>query len=201
VGKIASSFLWKGWQFVKREMNQQLSTVADPPRLPPVRVRLRRINASHAKPYPPDGLSREWWTRLKGALGTGSSDVVQATLLQLVEAARLPGGGISETAVNAAIAFVEDNKPNNEIEGALLVQMGCTHQAIMAVLGCVAGAHGPSRNLAMMAAAAAKLISAYAKQVETFRRLRNGGSQYVRIEHVHVEGGQAIVGAVNSQTR
>jgi hypothetical protein len=199
VGKIAGSLVWKGWKFVKKEMNQQPSTAVDPSRLPPVRVRLRRINASYAKPYPPDGLSREWWKRLKGALGTGSSDVVQATLLQFVQAARLPNGGISETAVNAAIAFVENNKPSNAIEGALLVQMSCTHHAIMAVTGRVAGANGPSRNLAMMTAAAAKLINAFARQAETFRRLRNGGSQYVRIEHVHVEGGQAIVGY--SQTR
>jgi hypothetical protein len=29
------------------------------------------------------------------------------------------------------------------------------------------------------------------------RRLRNGGSQFVRVEHVHVnDGGQAVIGAV-----
>jgi hypothetical protein len=42
-----------------------------------------------------------------------------------------------------------------------------------------------------MAAAAARLLRTYAIQVETLRRLRNGGSQFVRVEHVHVnEGGQ-----------
>ena len=45
--------------------------------------------------------------------------------------------------------------------------------------------------------AAAKLLRAYALQVEALRRLRNGGSQFVRVEHVHVhEGGQAIVGNI-----
>ena len=40
-------------------------------------------------------------------------------------------------------------------------------------------------------------MRAYATQVETLRRLRNGGSQVVRVEHVHVnEGGQAIIGNV-----
>ncbi len=34
-------------------------------------------------------------------------------------------------------------------------------------------------------------------QVEALRRLRQGGSQVVRVEHVHVnEGGQAIAGNV-----
>ena len=47
------------------------------------------------------------------------------------------------------------------------------------------------------ASAASRLLRAYAVQVEALRRLRNGGSQYVRDEHVHVnEGGQAVIGAV-----
>jgi hypothetical protein len=49
----------------------------------------------------------------------------------------------------------------------------------------------------LKASAAAKLMRAYATQVETLRRLRNGGSQIVRVEHVHVnEGGQALIGNV-----
>jgi hypothetical protein len=41
---------------------------------------------------------------------------------------------------------------------------------------------------------------AYSEQVETLRRLRHGGDQYVRVEHVHInEGGQAMIG--NMQTR
>src|SRR5215216_4748201 len=63
------------------------------------------------------------------------------------------------------------------------------------------GAHGGDRNVAMMATAAARLVRAYATQVETLRRLRNGGSQFVRVEHVQIsEGGQAIIGNVTAQT-
>ena len=52
-----------------------------------------------------------------------------------------------------------------------------------------------------MASAAARLLRAYATQVEALRRLRNGGSQTVRVEHVYVnEGGQAIIGNVRSGT-
>jgi hypothetical protein len=37
-------------------------------------------------------------------------------------------------------------------------------------------------------------------KVEVLRRLRNGGSQFLRVEHVHVsDGGQAIVGNVGRQ--
>jgi hypothetical protein len=48
--------------------------------------------------------------------------------------------------------------------------------------------------------AAARLLRAYATQVETIRRLSSGGSQVVRVEHVHVnEAGQALIGNVSSE--
>jgi hypothetical protein len=65
--------------------NNSLTPVATQPgRLPdnqpagpsPVRVKLRRVNASLAEPYPPDGEKKVWWKRLKKALGTKSSDFV-----------------------------------------------------------------------------------------------------------------------------
>jgi hypothetical protein len=50
-------------------------------------------------------------------------------------------------------------------------------------------------NRSGMASAAARLLRAYAAQTEALRRLRNGGSQIVRVEQVHVnEGGQAVIG-------
>jgi len=60
-------------------------------------------------------------------------------------------------------------------------------------------AFGGNQNAAMTVAAAARLLKAFATQVEALRRLRNGGSQFVRVEQVHInEGGQAIVGNVSS---
>jgi hypothetical protein len=86
-----------------------------------------------AKTYPPDGESKVWWKRLKKALATMSSNFVNASLLQLQAAAQLSCGGISETATNAALALIEAAEPRNEIEGALAVQMACTHAAAMSV--------------------------------------------------------------------
>ena len=163
----------------------------------PVSVRLGRISSEHARPYPPDGQAREWWHRLKNAFGTASSAFVEASLQQLIAAARLPFDGISETAVNASLAFIEGAKPQNEVECALVIQMACTHAAAMAVLASLARTHGVARNVAAAASAAGRLLRAYAVQVEALRRLRHGGSQFVRVEHVHVnEGGQAVIGPV-----
>src|SRR6266480_1336102 len=132
----------------------------------PVRVRLKRVSCNHAIPYPPDGQAREWWQRLKDAFGTASSAFVEASLYQLIAAARLPGSGICEIAVNASLAFVEGAKPQGEVECALVMQMACTHTAAMSVLGTFAGAHGYGRDVPLKASAAARLMRSYATQVE-----------------------------------
>ena len=111
-------------------------------RRPPVRVRSRRITADSAKLYPPDGEERIWWDRLKKALGTSSSDFVNASLHQLQAAAQFPGSGISEVGINAALAFIEGFAPRNEVEAALAVQMACTHGAAMSVFGRLGPAEG-----------------------------------------------------------
>jgi hypothetical protein len=165
----------------------------------PAKVRLKRVNCNQAIPYPPDGQGREWWQRLRDAFGTASSAFVGASLQQLIAAARLPNSGISEIAVNASLAFIEGAKPQGEVECALVIQMACTHSAAMSVLGTFTGAHGNDRNTPAKVSAAARLLRAYATQVEALRRLKNGGSQVVRVEHVHVnEGGQALIGNVKS---
>ena len=159
------------------------------------RVKLRRINSDYSKPYPPDGDNKLWWARLKKALGTTSSDFVNATLVQIQNASRLPCGGISEMSVNAVLAFIEGAEPKNEVEAALAIQMACAHAVTMAMLSRAGGAYGGNRHVAMMAAAAARLLNAFANQVETMRRLRNGGTQVIRIERVEIkEGGQAVIG-------
>ena len=101
--------------------------------------------------------------------------------------------------MNASLPFIEGAKPRDEIECALVIQMACTHSAAMAVLNRLGGAAG-ERTVAAMASAAARLLRAYATQGEALRRLRNGGSQIVRVEHVHVnEGGQALIGNVSGE--
>ena len=99
--------------------------------------------------------------------------------------------------MNAALAMIAAAAPKDEIEGALAVQMACTHAAAMAVLAKLDAAFGTERRVAAFGSAAARLMKTFAMQVEVFRRLRHGGQQYVRVEHVHVnDGGQAVIGNV-----
>ena len=47
---------------------------------------------------------------------------------------------------------------------------------------------------------AVKLLRTYTAQAEALAKLRRGGEQTVRVEHVHVHaGGQAVVGNVNQR--
>ena len=97
-----------------------------------------------------------------------SSDFVNASLLQLQAAAQLPCGGISETATNAALALIEAAAPRNEVEGALAVQMACTHAAAMSVLARFRGGGGSEHRVAALATAAARLLRAYSVQWRPF---------------------------------
>jgi len=99
-----------------------------------------------------------------------------------------------------ALAMIEAAAPKDAIEAALAVQMACTHTAAMAVLAKLDVAFATERRVAAFGSAAARLMRAYATQVEVLRRLRNGGQQFVRVEHVHVnDGGQAIIGNVQKR--
>jgi hypothetical protein len=130
---------------MSRKLSATVPSVASGKRPAPTRVKLRRVNCNEAIPYPPDGQTREWWHRLKNALGTRSSAFVAASVQQLIVAARLPNSGISEVAVNASLAFIEGAKPRDEIECALVIQMACTHSAAMAVLNRLGGSRrGPN---------------------------------------------------------
>jgi len=171
--------------------------VVDQRRHRPVRVKVFRADGKLAKVHPPDGEAKNWWRRLNKALGTTSSDFVNASLFHIQSACRSPWGGISELSMNSALAMIAAAAPKDEIEGALAVQMACTHAAAMAILAKLDSGFGTERRIAAFGSAAARLMRAFATQVEVLRRSRNGGYQFVRVEHVHVnDGGQAVIGNV-----
>ena len=70
--------------------NNSPAPVASQRRLPPVRVKVWRADGKLAKVHPPDGEDENWWRRLNKALGTTSSDFVNASLFQIQAAARSP---------------------------------------------------------------------------------------------------------------
>jgi hypothetical protein len=136
--------------------------------------------------------------RLLDAFGTSSIDFAET------EARRLSKGlGQSNSApadikvLNAALAMVDGIQPENEVEAMLASQMAMTHALTMqAMMRAHWAEYQPEYQIA--GNLAIKLSRTFTMQMEALSKLRRGGEQTVRVEHVHVHsGGQAIVGAVN----
>jgi hypothetical protein len=169
-------------------------------RSPPPRVRITGIQGNVVAFASPGPAHDIWRKQLKSALGTKSDAFVDMALHHLERAARMPGAGPSDMVINGAIAVITAFAPKNEMEAALALQAACTHMVTMVMMARIGGGHGGPHRLPGLASASAKLLRAYCTQIETYRRLRSGGDQNIRVEHVHVhEGGQAIVGAVNQR--
>ena len=76
-------------------------------------------------------------------------------------------------------------------------------EQLEALIGKLQGALlGSERRIAVIGSTAARLMKVFAMQMEVRRRLRIGGHQFVRVEHVHVnDGGQAVIGNVKRSDR
>jgi hypothetical protein len=174
-----------------------------PRRSPPVRVRIKGIQGNVATFGSPGSADKVWRKQLETALGSVSPDFLEMTLHHLERAARMPGAGPSDMAINGAIAVISAFAPQNEMDAALAVQAACLHSVTLVMMARVGGGHGGPHRLPGMASAIAKLTRAYCTQVETYRRLRGNHDQKITVQHQYItlnnEGGQAIVGAVRAR--
>ncbi len=136
--------------------------------------------------------------RLLDAFGTDSLDFADTEVQRLSKALGPKNGNPAGIGVlNAALAVVDGIGPENEVEAMLATQMAMTHALTMQAMTRAHWAefqaeYQVSGNLAV------KLSRTFTMQMEALTKLRRGGEQTVRVEHVHVHnGGQAIVGNVN----
>ncbi|GJE78569.1 hypothetical protein [Methylorubrum suomiense] len=99
----------------------------------------------------------------------------------------------SPNALNAGVAAIAGIEPQNEQEAMLAVQMVGTHAMAMEMMNLAKQTESPDR-LERYGNLATKFLRTYTTQMETLAKLRRGGEQTVRVEHVHVyQGGQAVV--------
>ena len=135
--------------------------------------------------------------RVMDAFGTTSPEFV-GHLTQRIATLSIPFGGQqpSREVINAALAFVDGLEPENEAEAMAAVMLYATNDLALSVLARAKRAE-TAPDLQLMGNLAAKLTRAATAQMEALAKLRRGGEQTVRVEHVHVHaGGQAIVGNV-----
>lgn len=167
---------------------------------PRVSVSLKQGTDNAVIANPPHNDKAGWGARLHDAFGTTSADFTSAEISRLMNAFRgTAGDPRTEMQTNAALAAIDGIRPRDEIEAMLVAQMAVTHSLAMELVG---RAHRAEMipQLEGHTNLAAKMMRTYTAQVEALAKLRRGGEQKVRVEHVHVHpGAQAIVGNVTHQ--
>ena len=132
--------------------------------------------------------------QFENALGSSSS-AFQHRLL--TDTQKVTGTAKPEEDANVLLAVLDGLQPQNEIEAMLAAQMTATHAVAMHMLGKARHAEY-LEHMNSFGGLATKLLRTFTAQTEALAKLRRGGEQTVRVEHVHVHsGGQAIVGNVN----
>jgi hypothetical protein len=144
---------------------------------------------------PPDGELPNWTARVLDAFGTLSPNFAALILSQLI--ALIGGDEQCEVHVNAALAVVDGLKPRNEAEALLALQMVAAHLGAMRCLS-LSGQAQQLVQFQVHGELANKFMRTYALHLETLSKLRRGGEQNMKVEHVYVyQGGQAVVGDIN----
>ncbi|SFK79100.1 hypothetical protein [Methylocapsa palsarum] len=134
--------------------------------------------------------------RLYDAFGTTSDGFLFGEINRLCGALSGADGNIDEGDLNSALAVIDGQQPDSEIEAMLLSQLAATHALAMDNIGRTRRAQSLD-VLRERGNLATKLQRTFVAQIEALSRLRRGGAQTVRVEHVHVyQGGQAIVGNI-----
>jgi hypothetical protein len=131
------------------------------------------------------------------ALGISEADFSSWYLSQISDVAR-PGSMPDEKATNAVIAGIAAMRPRDESEAMLIAQMIATHELAMTFARRLKHIETiPQQDSAVNGLT--KLTRTYAAQMAALKHYRTGGEQRVIVQRVDVrEGGQAVVGVVNS---
>ncbi|MCJ2071404.1 hypothetical protein MKK75_21835 [Methylobacterium sp. J-030] len=159
------------------------------------RIKLKSHDDGSFSFGPPHSSAAIWAIQVADAMGTGSVAFGQQQVHHLVRIA-LAEPAKAESVANSMLAMVQCVDAEDEMVAQLAVQMAATHQTAMQALGRAAQAKEVDA-IDALGNLANKLMRTYTMQAEALAKMRRGGEQKVKVEHVHVyEGGQAIVGNV-----
>jgi hypothetical protein len=87
--------------------------------------------------------------------------------------------------LNAALAMLDGQRPKDEIEAALIVQMAAAHAVAMDFLARTKRARDVD-SVEVCGKVANRLLRAYTMQCAELTSLRRGGKHVVEVRHVHV---------------
>jgi hypothetical protein len=136
---------------------------------------------------------------LLDAFGTTSKDFLMSELNRLGSQLAVGPLHTGQREMNAALAAIDGTRPENEMAAMLASQMAATHSLAMDMLGRTRRAQ-TVEQLQAHGALATTLLRTFTAQTEALAKVKRGGEQTVRVEHVHVyQGGQAIVGVMSNR--
>ena len=99
--------------------------------------------------------------------------------------------GVFEMAIQTA----EDAKAKGSIQKMLTHQMAAAHKHCMRLIA-ESNTHSDPIIKCKLTNTAVRLMDSYAKGALTLQRLQTGASQIVTVQHVQINGGQAVIGNV-----
>lgn len=144
-----------------------------------------RIEPDHAEPATALSL-------LCDTFGTGDGYFADGLLAQIANVART-GKDLTSRELNVMVAMVHAIEPRDAVEALLACEMAAVHQATM----LAARRLNHTETIDQQDSASnmlSKLARVFALQVEALKRYRTSGEQNVRVTHVNVAAGQAVVG-------
>jgi len=134
------------------------------------------------------------------ALGSENDGLCEGLVDQIVQMTAVNGKINLKTLHFAAGALMEIS-PRNGVESLLAVQIVCNHILAMKMARMTVAADTVER-MEKLEAMSTKMMRTATTQMEALHKLRNGGKQKVKVEHVHIhEGGQAVIGNVETGGR
>jgi len=137
-----------------------------------------------------------WSDRLCDTFGVENPAAAKSLLYTLIQGLQTGGYKDVET-INGALAMVHQIAPQSPEEAVLVVQLVIAHQQSILQLS-MAAAIGYVPYTFERTRFALKFMDLTGKLTERLAKMRRGGQQTVRVEHVHVHsGGAAIVGNVS----
>ena len=168
-------------------------------RTQPLAYEITRVEGSDIEIDIPHSDAGGFLALQRATFGTVSSDFVARSAATVADLARGRGQDRpQQDQMNAGVAAVAAIEPQDEVEAMLAIQMFGTHSLAADMLVKAKQAR-TTDEVERYGTLATKMLRTYTAQIEALSRLRRGGEQKVTVEHVHVyEGGQAIVGNVNS---
>lgn len=137
--------------------------------------------------------------RGRTTLGVENLDLANMELVGVINAALAPADRTPDK-IRAIVSSYQECDTQGPIEAMLMSQMLSVHKHAMKLMAKASEISSVTSSEAVMNMAN-RLMRTFAAQVEAFEKLKRGGKQVIKVDHVHVhEGGQAIVGNIQHPT-